>query len=201
MKSLPDQSNDLPPMALKLRIDKITTEETIPLRQSVLWPTMPPSHHYIRLAEDATGTHYGAFLPLRETPVAVVSLFLEDIPLSRDDHGHDTETNLIKSEDSNSTIISGDEDGYIVRPVQPAQRTVRFRKFACDHEFQGKGIGTQLLAHILSRARTELHAATVWCDARVITRGWYIKRGLVPFGPTFYKLEAPEEYIRMRIDF
>lgn len=27
---------------------------------------------------------------------------------------------------------------------------------------------------------------------------WYMKRGFVPFGPTFYK--NPEEYIRMRIE-
>ena len=193
MKSLPDQSNDLP----MVRIDKITMEETIPLRHSVLWPTKPPSH--VCLPEDATGTHYGAFLPLRETPVAVISLFLEDIPLLKDDHENDTELNLIiKSEDhsnSNSSTID-DKDGYYNRSPQ---RAVRFRKFACDHEFQGKGIGTQLLAHVLSRAQTELDAATVWCDARVTARGWYIKRGLVPFGPTFYK--GPEEYIRMRIDF
>ena len=190
MKPVPDRSKDLP---MVVRIDKITMEETIPLRHSVLWPTKPLSH--VCLPEDATGTHYGAFLPLRETPVAVISLFMEDLPLLRD--GHDTEINLIKSEDSNlnSTIILADEDGY---PPVP-QRSVRFRKFACEHEFQGKGIGTHLLAHILSRARTELDAATVWCDARVTARGWYIKRGLVPFGPTFYK--GPEEYIRMRIDF
>ena len=182
-----DQSKDL---AFMVRLDKITMEETIPLRHSVLWPTMPPSH--VCLPEDATGIHYGAFLPLRETPVAVISLFLEDLPLLRD--GHDTETNL-KSENSKSTIISGDKDGY--RPVQ--QRAVRFRKFACEPEFQGKGIGTQLLAYVLSRARTELNAATVWCDARTTACGWYIKRGLAPFGPTFFK--GPEEYIRMRIDF
>ena len=170
-----------------VRIDKITMEETIPLRHSVLWPNMPPSH--VCLPEDATGTHYGAFLPLRETPVAVISLFLEDLPLLRD--GHDTEINF-KSANSNSTITS---DGY--RSAQ--QRAVRFRKFACEHEFQGRGIGTQLLVHILSKARTELDATTVWCDARATARGWYTKRGLVPFGSTFYK--GPEEYIRMRIDF
>ena len=53
-------------------------EETIPLRHSVLWPNMPLSH--VCLPEDASGTHYGAFLSLRETPVAVISLFLEDLP-------------------------------------------------------------------------------------------------------------------------
>ena len=185
MKS--DQSKDL---AVMVRIEKITMEETIPLRHSVLWPTMPRSH--VCLPEDATGIHYGAFLPLRETPVAVISLFLEDLPLLKDKQ--DTKVNL-KSENSNSTSISGDEDDSY-RPVQ--QRAVRFRKFACESEFQGKGIGTQLLSHILSRARTELDAATVWCDARTTASGWYIKRGLVPFGPTFYK--GPEEYIRMRID-
>jgi GNAT superfamily N-acetyltransferase len=176
-----------------VRIDKITTEETIPVRHSILWPTKPPSH--VCLPEDATGTHYGAFLPLRETPVAVISLFLEDLPLLRDRHDDTEEINL-NSQNSNSTIISGGDDSN--RPARQ-RRAVRFRKFACDREFQGKGIGTQLLADVLSRARAELDAATVWCDARVTARGWYIKRGLIPFGPTFYK--GPEEYIRMRINF
>lgn len=177
----------------KVRIDKITMEETIPLRHSVLWPNMPPSH--VCLPEDAIGTHYGAFLPLRKTPVAVISLFFEDLPSSRDEQ--DAEINL-KFTDSNSTIILRDEDG---RPPAPEQQRVvmRFRKFACDREFQGKGIGTQLLVHVLSMARTELNAGTVWCDARATARGWYMKRGLVSFGPAFYK--GPEEYIRMRIDF
>ena len=76
---------------------------------------------------------------------------------------------------------------------------MRFRKFACEPEFQGKGIGTQLLMKILSISRTELDATTVWCDARATARGWYMKRGLIPFGPIFYK--GPEEYVRMRIDF
>jgi GNAT superfamily N-acetyltransferase len=166
-------------------------EETIPLRHSVLWPNMPLSH--VCLPEDATGTHYGAFLPHHETPVAVISLFLEDLPSLKD--GHDTE---LKSVESNSTITSGnDEVGHLPAPEQ--HRTVRFRKFACASEFQGKGIGTQLLVHVLSMARTKLDATTVWCDARATARGWYMKRGLVPFGPTFYK--GPEEYIRMRIDF
>ena len=170
-------------------------EETIPLRHSVLWPNMPPSH--VCLPEDAVGIHYGAFLPLRDTPVAVISLFVEDPPSSTRDsdrhHYHGPEVNLQPP----NPITSIDQNGRL--PVQPPRRAVRFRKFACESEFQGKGIGTQLLAHVLSMARTELDAATVWCDARETARGWYMKRGFTPFGPTFYK--GPEEYIRMRIDF
>lgn len=184
-----DQTKDL---ALLVQINKITVEETIPLRHSVLWPNMPPSH--VCLPEDATGTHYGAFLPHRQTPVAVISLFLEDLPSLRDGEGP---KNLgFKSPNSNSTIIPVNENGRL--PAQQQLATVRFRKFACEREFQGKGIGTRLLVYVLSIARTKLNAATVWCDARATVYEWYMKRGLVPFGPTFYK--GPEEYIRMRID-
>ncbi|KAF8802197.1 hypothetical protein BYT27DRAFT_7197281 [Phlegmacium glaucopus] len=174
-----------------VRIDIITTEETIPLRHSVLWPNMPPSHVY--LPEDTTGIHYGAFLPLRETPVAVISLFLEDPPSLGPGHCDP----VMDLKPPTLKLTNEDEDGGRL-PTQQ-QRAMRFRKFACEHEFQGKGIGTQLLVYVLSIARTELDAATVWCDARATARGWYMKRGLVPFGPTFYK--GPEEYIRMRIDF
>jgi len=157
---------------------------------------MPPSH--VHLAEDATGIHYGAFLPLRETPVAVISLFIEDPPSLRDGH-HDPVIDL-KPPNSQSTNEL-DNDGRLppVRQQQQQQRAIRFRKFACEREFQCKGIGSQLLVHILSIARTELDAVTIWCDARATASGWYTKRGLVPFGSTFYK--GPEEYIRMRIDF
>ncbi|OCH92826.1 acyl-CoA N-acyltransferase, partial [Obba rivulosa] len=63
-----------------VQIRKITAEQTVPLRHSVLWPNHPVSH--VLLPDDAAGLHLGAFLPSEDAPVAVVSVFKEPIPQS-----------------------------------------------------------------------------------------------------------------------
>lgn len=71
----------------------------------------------------------------------------------------------------------------------------RFRKFACEPAFQGRGIGSRLLEHVFAVARLELGCSVVWCDARLATAEWYKKRKMVPFGQTFFKEDI--EYVRM----
>lgn len=63
---------------------------------------------------------------------------------------------------------------------------------------QGRGTGTALLKYAMEFARSDLDAGAFWCDARVSSAEWYTRRGLVQFGPKFYK--GPVEYVRMRID-
>ncbi|KAL0061247.1 hypothetical protein AAF712_011953 [Marasmius tenuissimus] len=58
----------------------------------------------------------------------------------------------------------------------------RFRKFACDPSFQGKGIGSQLLKYTFEHAKSELGVGVVWCDARLETAEWYERRGMRRFG-------------------
>ncbi|KAJ7119745.1 GCN5-related N-acetyltransferase [Mycena epipterygia] len=77
-------------------------------------------------------------------------------------------------------------------------RAIRFRKFACDPAYQGRGIGTNLLRHIISVAGSELGGTLLWCDAREATRAWYERRGLSAFGDVFSK--GSVQYIRMKID-
>lgn len=54
-----------------LTIQRITAEETLDIRQAVLWPDR--SHADLILAEDAEGTHFGAFTG--DELVGVISLF------------------------------------------------------------------------------------------------------------------------------
>ncbi|OBZ71676.1 putative N-acetyltransferase YitI [Grifola frondosa] len=135
----------------------ITADQTIPLRHSVLWPDHPVSH--VLLPEDHSGCHYGAFLSARDIPVAVISVFKEPLPLT----------------------------GTITPEIPAGTSAARFRKFACDPSFQGQGIGTKLLEHVFSIARSELKCDVVWCDARISAAGWYERRGMIRFGDTFYK--------------
>ncbi|GAA4376701.1 GNAT family N-acetyltransferase [Hymenobacter koreensis] len=53
-------------------IRAVSAEETYALRQAVLWPAKPLAH--VRIAEDAMGHHFGAFVGTEL--VAVVSLFV-----------------------------------------------------------------------------------------------------------------------------
>lgn len=72
----------------------------------------------------------------------------------------------------------------------------RFRKFACDPLFQGRGIGTKLLEHVFKVARSELDCDYVWCDARLSSAGWYQRRGMAVVGDIFFKENI--EYVRMQ---
>lgn len=155
-------------------IRPISANETVALRHAVLWPSVPIDSEIIRLPEDDSGYHLGAFVQGTRTPVAVISVFKEDIaPTSFP----------VRSTDASSS-------------EQPHPVSFRFRKFACYPAFQGRGIGSALLAHTMDYCRTDMGAGLLWCDARVTAVSWYEKRGLEAFGDTWFK--GTTEYIKMR---
>ncbi|TFY64889.1 hypothetical protein EVG20_g5794 [Dentipellis fragilis] len=159
-----------------LDIRPITAADTIPVRHAVLWPNSPRDH--VCLPEDDAGLHFGAFVAGQPEPIAVISLFSETIP----------------------AVDSTTSTDHTDMVLQNAPETIfRFRKFACDQRYQGRGIGSALLQHVLTHARAELGAHTVWCDARLSTAEWYQRRGLVPFGEPFYKSSV--DYVRMKIEY
>lgn len=88
-----------------MRIQTITSEDTIALRHVVLWPEKDIA--YVCLPEDDQGRHFGAFVAEKDTPICIISLFIEPLPAV--DH-------------------SPIDDAY--------QKAVRFRKFACDPAYQ-----------------------------------------------------------------
>ena len=55
-------------------IQRITPEQTYPLRHAVLWPDKP--FDYVKVENDAEGYHFGAFQA--EELVAVISLFINE---------------------------------------------------------------------------------------------------------------------------
>ncbi|KAH9932825.1 GCN5-related N-acetyltransferase [Epithele typhae] len=70
-------------MTIAIDIRRISAEDTVLLRHSVLWPDHPVSH--VLLPEDASGFHYGAFLPGGDRPTAVVSVFVDALPRAGSD--------------------------------------------------------------------------------------------------------------------
>lgn len=65
-------------------------------------------------------------------------------------------------------------------------KNVRFRKFATLPGFQGKGLGSRLLRHAISYARTQGYTR-MWCDARTDALGFYERFHFKKFSEPFFK--------------
>lgn len=64
--------------------------------------------------------------------------------------------------------------------------SVRLRKFAADNNFQGKGLGSQLLTYIIETERSN-GLLKFWCDARTSAVNFYEQFELSKEGDVFYK--------------
>jgi predicted GNAT family N-acyltransferase len=83
-----------------------------------------------------------------------------------------------------------------VASIYIQNRTARLRKFATLLSFQGKGIGSQVLLHIISKLH-EIGIDYFWCDARKSALEFYRKFGLEKEGSSFVKSNIP--YYKMAI--
>jgi len=104
--------------------------------------------------------------------------------------------------------VPGDEEGWhfgvyiesrlvCVASVYPCDDSARLRKFATLAAFQGNGIGTALLTHILSLLK-QRGVKHFWCDARESAQGFYQRFGMCSKGDVFYKSDVP--YYKMSVD-
>ena len=88
-------------------------------------------------------------------------------------------------------------DGALVAVISlfvEADGVARFRKFATAPAWQGRGVGTALLLHLIGAAQAQ-GASVLWCDARQNTLPFYQRFGLAPEGEVFYKGDVP--YVRL----
>ncbi len=60
----------------------------------------------------------------------------------------------------------------------------QFRKLAVEPEFQGKGIGSELLQQVINHA-VENGGTRIWCNARASAIGFYLKAGFSQTGQIF----------------
>lgn len=134
-----------------MKIREIGFEDTLGIRQRVLWPSKPKE--FCIVDGDDVAMHYGIFYDDRLVGVA-------------------------------STY---DEAG-----------SVRLRKFAVEIQFQGFGLGTALLTHIMGKVQSS-GSSRFWCDARESALGFYSRLGLLPEGERFYKSGVP--YYQMSVTF
>ena len=73
---------------------------------------------------------------------------------------------------------------------------MQFRKLATLQEYQGKGIASLLIKHILKLA-ADKGLRKVWCNARTNKKGFYEKFGMIAIGKTFVK--SGQEFSIMEI--
>ncbi|PKG80918.1 GNAT family N-acetyltransferase [Colwellia sp. 75C3] len=75
-------------------------------------------------------------------------------------------------------------------------RVARLRKFATVVVFQGRGIGSKLITHILNELVNN-GAESFWCDARATAVGFYKQFGMESQGTEFIKSEV--SYFKMDV--
>ncbi len=79
---------------------------------------------------------------------------------------------------------------FISKRVNDKQKTARLRKFATIKEYQGKGIGSFVLKHIIDLLQQQ-NVSLFWCDARENAISLYEKFGMTPEGERFFKGDIP----------
>ena len=145
-------SNEAKPkkvLKIHMEIRPICWEETIPIRQRVLWPNKPPE--YCHLEGDPDASHFGAFI--QGQLVCVASIYFNS-------------------------------------------NKARLRKFATLEEYQGQGVGTQMLHFILQSLR-KTGIKIFWCDARETALTFYRRFDMQPIGERFYKADVP--YFKLQV--
>ncbi|WP_137133183.1 GNAT family N-acetyltransferase [Rhizobium sp. FKY42] len=99
-----------------------------------------------------------------------------------------TKLDVILPEDEDGTHFGASIDGALVAVISLFETSTgtRFRKFATLPDWQGKGVGTQLLTHAIEWSRTK-GERRIWCDARVSALPFYARQGFTAEGDVFEK--------------
>ena len=91
-----------------------------------------------------------------------------------------------------------DERLVCVASIYKDNREARLRKFATLACYQGQGIGTKLIKHIIEQLKSD-GIKRFWCDARVSAQGFYEALGLEKYNDEFNK--SGIAYCKMQIRF
>lgn len=75
-------------------------------------------------------------------------------------------------------------------------KSVRLRKFATAKKYQGKGIGTVVIKHIINELKSK-GFTEFWCDARESAIGFYQRFDMRVDGEKFFKGHIP--YFKMSL--
>lgn len=79
-----------------------------------------------------------------------------------------------------------------------ALKSARLRKFATLVEFQGKGIGTNLIKHIIDELKKSA-VQLFWCDARKSALSFYRKFAMQSAGQEFIKSGVVYQIMQLQL--
>ncbi|WCT13049.1 GNAT family N-acetyltransferase [Mucilaginibacter jinjuensis] len=108
--------------------------------------------------------------------------------------------NMEMEEDNHGWHFGGFIDNKLIAVVSLFQKGTdfQFRKFAVQKDYQGKGIGRELLEYVIAFAKSE-GGKRIWCNARDTAIQFYIKAGFQHTGELFerqgYNFEILEKEI------
>jgi len=96
-------------------------------------------------------------------------------------------------------VDTGELVGVVSLYFNAENWSTQFRKFAVRKEYQGKGIGSQILDAV-KRYASRTGCKTLWAHAREHQEGFYARRGFVRRGNAFQKYEGGGMYVEMSMD-
>lgn len=85
-----------------------------------------------------------------------------------------------------------------VASVYNSGNEARLRKFATLPEYQGRGIGANVIEKLVRDLKRE-NVSYFWCDARISAQSFYQKFGLCVEGEEFYKSNVA--YFKMSVSW
>ncbi|PRO70957.1 GNAT family N-acetyltransferase [Alteromonas alba] len=85
-----------------------------------------------------------------------------------------------------------------VASIYRSEDSARLRKFATLPDYQGRGIGSEVLAKAIEQLKQQ-HIRRFWCDALTTATAFYEKFGLAVEGREFIK--SGVSYVRMSVNW
>ncbi len=110
-----------------------------------------------------------------------------------------------QDEDSNTVHFAAEHEGQIIGIASIAicpregdpPNTWRLRGMATEPAWQGRGIGSQVLAACLDHARTK-GSSLMWCNARTSALAFYRKHGFETAGEEFETRGVGPHYVMVK---
>lgn len=102
--------------------------------------------------------------------------------------------------DETATHFGGflNDELVCVASVYSQGNVARLRKFATLANFQGRGVGSAVITHVITHLK-QLNINYFWCDARTTASSFYEQFGMDVEGPAFDK--AGVQYYKMSVSW
>ncbi|MGK0270416.1 MAG: ribosomal protein S18 acetylase RimI-like enzyme [Cocleimonas sp.] len=155
-----------------MQIINLQWQDTLAIRQEVLWPDK--SQDFCRVEGDEDALHFGVILDYDSLAdkklICVASIYPDPI------HVNNTDT----------------------RKNNNNHKGAHLRKFATLVSYQKRGIGSLVIRHIIDQLKAQ-NSTYLRCDTRESALAFYQRFGFTVEGSRFYKGDIPYFKMQLRI--